>query len=327
MIVAADEQCHEPDAEDRNWQESFYFNWADETQLALARVGFTPGPGTMDATLFTVRNGNPEYVLAAVGHDIDGAERDPAVGIGAGGLTFTMNEALGEWHIGLDDGKNHVDLTWTAVHEPHCYHDGLLTLGATEEQAALMPMHFEQIGTVRGVVRLGGKERVVDTYGHRDKSWGPRDWAAITGWEWLSAQFGPDLGFNATLWYPPDSDPVPAGFIVRDGVRKTLLFTHVDYDWLPLQEHVARRAIITLVDEDEQQYVVKATALGQLPLYKKGLFIQETHARFEMIAGREMRTGHGVLEHAWHSGGRGALARLHQFAPVIATAVRQKVGV
>ena len=82
--------------------------------------------------------------------------------------------------------------------------------------------------------------------------------------------------------------------------------------------------MITLIDDDERQYAVHATALAQLPLYKSGLSIQETHARFEMVAGRQPRTGVGVLEHAWHSGLRGALARWHQYLPVLHTAIRQR---
>ena len=38
MIVAADEQLHEPGA-DEHWQESYYFNWADREgrSFGLAR--------------------------------------------------------------------------------------------------------------------------------------------------------------------------------------------------------------------------------------------------------------------------------------------------
>ena len=44
MIVAADEQLHEPGA-DEHWQESYYFNWAD-------REGRSFGLALLDLVLF-----------------------------------------------------------------------------------------------------------------------------------------------------------------------------------------------------------------------------------------------------------------------------------
>ncbi len=178
---------------------------------------------------------------------------------------------------------------------------------------------------VRGTVAFGGKRREFEGLGHRDKSWGARDWDAIRGWEWLSAQFGEDLAFNATVWYPPDADEtIPGGFITRDGENRALIATRVDYEWGRLT-HVPKTATISFTDETGEEYVVRATALAQFPLFKKGLFIQETQARFELEVGGRTRTGLGVLEHAWHAGTRRTLERWHQFVPVVAMGVRQKL--
>jgi hypothetical protein len=100
--------------------------------------------------------------------------------------------------------------------------------------------------------------------------------------------------------------------------------TAVDYEWTRLQ-HVPRSATITFTDDRGETYTVVAKALAQFPLFKKGLFIQETHARFEVEVGGETRTGLGVLEHAWHAGTRRTLERWHQFVPVVSMAVRQRL--
>jgi hypothetical protein len=326
MIVAADEQLHEPGA-DEHWQESYYFNWADREgrSFGLARWGYNPAARKIDGVLLSMRDGQPEFIYPAVGIDMGDAELPGAeYGLRANRLSFTMREPLARWHIGLS-GRDGVDLTWTAFHEPHDYHDGLKALGAADEDLALAPAHFEQCGSVRGTVRLGGREVEIDGLGHRDKSWGLRDWNAITGWEWLSAQFGEDLAFNATVWYPPDGEEtIPGGFVTRDGENRALVATSVDYEWTGL-EHVAQRATIRFTDDKGEEYTVVATALAQFPLFKKGLFIQETHARFELTLGGETRTGIGVLEHAWHAGTRRTLERWHQFVPVVSMAVRQRL--
>src|SRR4051794_12149820 len=326
MIVAADEQLHEPGA-DEHWQESYYFNWADPEgrSFGLARWGINPASRKIDGVLLTMRDGRPEFIYPAVGLDMPEGEMPGAeFGLRAKGLRFTLREPLARWHIGLS-GRDAVDLAWTAFHEPHDYHAGLKALGAADEDLALAPSHFEQCGTVRGEVRLGGRSFEIDGLGHRDKSWGARDWNGITGWEWLTAHFGEDLAFNATVWSPPGADAtIPGGFVTRDGSNRALVATAVDYEWTRLR-HVPRRATITFTDERGEDYTVRATALAQFPLFKKGLFIQETHARFELDLGGETRTGIGVLEHAWHAGTRGTLERWHQFVPVVTMSVRQRL--
>src|SRR3954470_8154546 len=264
MIVAADEQLHEPGA-DEHWQESYYFNWADREgrSFGLARWGINPASRKIDGVLLTMRDGQPEFIYPAGGLDMGDHEHPPAeFGLRAKGLSFTMREPLARWHIGLA-GRDTIDLTWTAFHDAHDYHDGLRALGAADEDLALAPAHFEQCGEVRGEVRLAGKAYEIEGLGHRDKSWGARDWNAITGWEWLSAQFGEDLAFNATVWYPPDSEEtIPGGFVTRDGENRALVATKVDYEWTRLR-HVPQRATITFSDYQGDAYVVTATALAQ----------------------------------------------------------------
>ena len=65
-----------------------------------------------------------------------------------------------------DGDELHVDLEFSAVTPPHY-------LGAS---------HLDQPGRYRGRVVLAGEEITVDSYGFRDRSWGPR------------SQFGPGLG-------------------------------------------------------------------------------------------------------------------------------------
>lgn len=326
MIVSGDEQLHEPGPEE-HWQESYYFNWAeaDGSAFGLTRIGYNPAARKIDGFVLTMRDGKPEFLYPAVNLDqVGDATPLPQYGLRAAKLTYTMREPLGRWHLSLE-GRNSLDLNWTAFHQPHDYHDGLKTLGAKDEDLALAPAHFEQCGRVSGTIDIGGKKRQVDCLGHRDKSWGARDWDAIRGWEWLSAQFGEDLAFNATVWYPPDSDEtIPGGFVTRDGENRALVATHVDYEWGSLK-HVPEAATITFTDEAGESYTVRATGLAQFPLFKKGLFIQETHARFETKVGGKERTGLGVLEHAWHAGTRKTLERWHQFVPVVAMGVRQKL--
>jgi hypothetical protein len=54
--------------------------------------------------------------------------------------------------------------------------------------------HYEQHMHVTGRLEIDGETLEVDGYGLRDHSWGPRYWQAIHSYEWLTLNFGPDLG-------------------------------------------------------------------------------------------------------------------------------------
>ncbi len=335
MISALDEQLHSPST-DPSWQESYYFNWADADgrYFGLARIGFNPASGTADGLLITVVDGRLEYVYPAVGVSVTPGELTARAerGLAVDNLCFTMREPLTRWNVTLT-GRTSVDLTWTALAAPHDYHpnDGhpdtthdqpgdVVTETATRTADA---HHFEQVGTVTGLIRVGGREHRIDALGQRDKSWGVRDWAAISGWEWITGQFGPDLAFNATLSLVHDSGE-PTGFVMRDGVNRALTSVQIDYEW-DSTRNVPRSARLNLVDETGEHYEIRATALAQVPMIKGNLFLQETHARFETRVGGVDRVGVGVVEHAWHADRRATLRRLPDLLPVLGKAIVGKV--
>lgn len=324
MITAVDEALHAPGA-DPAWQESYYFNWADPEgrHFGLTRIGFNPLAGRVDGLLLTVRDGRLEYVYPGIGLPYDPARpQRPGRGLRAGSLAFTMREPLQRWNIRLD-GRNSVDLNWTASSTPHDFHDGPNTYGEAGPGSAAA-MHFEQAGTVTGSIRVHGSEYQIDALGQRDKSWGARDWSGISGWDWITGHFGPDLAFNATLSLVGRSGAA-TGFVHRNGVNVPLADAQVDYEWTRTP-HVPGAARLLLADVDGGHYDIRATALAQVPLVKNGLFLQETHTRFETTLDGVRRTGVGVMEHAWHAGRRGSLRRLNDLAPVLVQALRGRVA-
>jgi len=54
----------------------------------------------------------------------------------------------------------------------------------------------EQAGRITGTLTLGGKTIKLDTTGHRDHSWGARDWDMAHHWKWLVAQAGPNVAIH-----------------------------------------------------------------------------------------------------------------------------------
>lgn len=318
MIEPIDEELH-PVGEGERWQESWYFNWADPRHnvFGLTRIGFLFRQRLIDGLVLTIRNGMPEYAYPAVNirYNGDWGEQTAAGGLHARGLAYRAEEPLKKWRLTLE-GRDGMDLLWTAFTPAFDY---------LESEGGLPPnvagRHFEQSGRVTGWTSFKGERLEINGAGQRDKSWGVRDWANIEGWNWISAQFGEELSFN--IWEGFfDGERYANGFIFHGGWNHPVESVNIQFKW-DFRKHVPSDAHLVINYGWGKRLEISAHALGQFPLVKKGLWIQETHADFETIAGGKQIRGIGVIEHAWRAGKFGTLARFHELAGAAARVLRR----
>jgi len=86
---------------------------------------------------------------------------------------------------------------------------------ANEKQFA--KAHYEQHMAVTGELRIDGETIAINGYGLRDHSWGPRFWQAIDSYEWLTMNFGSDLGAMVSVIRRDRENVRMGGVIIRDG--------------------------------------------------------------------------------------------------------------
>lgn len=84
---------------------------------------------------------------------------------------------------------------------------------------------YEQSGRVAGTLRWRGKTIEFDTPGHRDQSWGTRDWDAIHHYKWISAA-GRDCSANLMVTLA-EGEVDTNGYIFRDGKQSPVVSTSV----------------------------------------------------------------------------------------------------
>ena len=70
---------------------------------------------------------------------------------------------------------------------------------------------------VAGTIRVGDEEWIVNGFGLRDHSWGPRFWQAPWWYRWLTANFGDDFGFVVSIIASRDGGRRYGGMVLRDG--------------------------------------------------------------------------------------------------------------
>ena len=104
----------------------------------------------------------------------------------------------------------------------------------------------EQGGRVVGTLVLDGVRHEFDTFGHRDHSWGTRDWGGPTHWKWWNLM-APDTSIHLMeLQY--FGKTTLHGYVHRDGV--TSVITDYDID-VEFDGQVMQQALTgTIVDED-----------------------------------------------------------------------------
>jgi hypothetical protein len=317
-IKPQDEEVH-PVGEGEHWQESWYFNWADPRHdvFGLARIGFRFRQRQIDGLVLTIRRGKPEYVYPAVNIRYRGSWSDQTGtgGFHAHGLAFRIQEPLKRWRLSLK-GRDAMELDWSAFTPVYNYHES-----GGDLPPNVAGHHFEQSGYVTGWTRFKGQELEMDGSGQRDKSWGVRDWASVEGWNWISAQFGEDLSFNVWEGFF-GGKRYQNGFVFRDGNNHPIDELAIRFRW-GRREHLRLESHLEIVDTSGTRLEVTAEALGQFPLLKKGLWIQETHASFSARQDGKSLSGIGVIEHAWRPGRLGTFARVPEILGTAARVLRR----
>ncbi|MCB2051836.1 MAG: hypothetical protein KDE63_10440 [Novosphingobium sp.] len=168
--------------------------------------------------------------------------------------------------------KMQIDFTFTGSHPPFSYHsnpDGLPRWFARNR--------FEQGGRLTGFIESkGNRYTMKDQAGHRDHSWGNRNWAAPQHWKWFCA-YTPDgqTALNGWVWICRGEIGY-AGFIHRDGrtVPIATIRDKAQYDADMSQRRLD--AVLVDINGNETHLVLDRFGLIKLPAGDKyGTLIQE----------------------------------------------------
>jgi len=199
-----DDTVHEP-GDDRRWRESYYFTFYDPARGlgGFSSIGKRPGSGH---TGFVNCLWGPDMpTLLANGYGQRGDHDDV---FDVAGLGYRRHEPHGRWDLrfdgALNDGGSEIecdpaalattessplatvpvayDLEFVPTHPSYLY-------AQRPEWSELFTGHVDQVGRVRGVVRIDGTEVEVDGLAAKDHSWGVRNWFAPRAWRWIDLVF------------------------------------------------------------------------------------------------------------------------------------------
>ena len=152
--------------------------------------------------------------------------------------------------------------------------------------------HYEQSMMVRGTIIFGGETFTFDGTGHRDHSWGPRDWAPAHRWRWLCGQMD-GFAFNA-MYMTIAGTHVTNGYVWTDGTCSPVeaLELETTFD----DTGLAGRGIRLRLTAGGKRHDVEGEVFANvpLPIHGKDFFAMYNVGRTRYRCGT--RTGYGAAE-------------------------------
>ena len=159
------------------------------------------------------------------------------------GLRWRQPEPLKVAEISFADDECELELRFEGLHHPFDYHDN--ADGCPPEYLAAR--RYEQSGRTSGVLRLRGREIVIDGFGHRDHSWGQRNWNPFLEWKWMNAASHDGSTSVHCFLYNVKGEIFTNGYTNRNGVVTPIIQGAAKAE---LDENLTHRRIVgRFVDE------------------------------------------------------------------------------
>jgi hypothetical protein len=147
------------------------------------------------------------------------------------GFTMRHDMKFGAAQLRWESPEATLDLAFEAYHPPYAYSahaQGCLVYAADDR--------IEQSGRVRGTLVLRGRTIRIDTSGHRDHSWGTRDWLAIQHYKWFQGQVGDEISVHFWQLHALGKTEL-RGYVFKDGLLAEATGVELSCDYGPLLTH------------------------------------------------------------------------------------------
>jgi hypothetical protein len=324
------EYIHPPDTEDPLYNDSWYFNFFDKEQKigGFTRIGRLANQQKTNGILFLFY-GEKEVLMLFNEDSLPGGSED----IKSGPMHYEIIEPLKRLRI-VGSGKFlrvenprdlmdrnallskvtdkdfvdvNVDVVFDGLSEIHnfgnIYARGLASrmvekgfgLRDLAEVRKVASEHYEQVGAYSGTIEVGSRKIDFNAVGHRDHSWGIRDWSAPSGWTWLTMQFGTEVALNLSRVQIGKVD-IFNGYISRGGrnypYRKVELETEFEQDGL-----TQKNIHFSVQDTGGFTMDVEGNAINVVPLVQedggKRSLVNEAMAEYRW----QGRTSLGIAEY------------------------------
>jgi hypothetical protein len=254
----------------------FTYTWVDRLGQAGAVLAIF-GPGIGDAP---IQIGLPDR---PVPDDMDFSDWTIE------GFNMKQDLKFGHAEVSWKSAGVSLDFTFDGFHPPYAY-----SANAEGCPAYCADDRIEQSGRVKGTLTLGDRTISFDTTtGHRDHSWGTRDWLAFQNYRWFQGQAGTDCSVHFWHLHVLGSTKL-YGYVFKDGLMAEI--TGIDFTWQHDEAFNQKVLDATLTDEAGRSTTVHVDFFGTFPLVPHPELVLMEGGGSATIDGRK---GAGWMEVAW----------------------------
>lgn len=204
-----------------------------------------------------------------------------------GPLTMRQGSSSEPAEVAWEGGDFSFSLTFTPMHAAYSYGDaphGCPPFVATDR--------VEQAGVVELTTTVDGTSRSVTCTGHRDHSWGVRDWQMMQHYRWIEAQ----AGSTAIHLFEIDAlgRRLLHGYVFRDGDVATIVDADVE---VTLDDQLFPTAVaLSLRDSHGRETAVTAREQARVELHvSKAATLVDTTVAVEI----DGQAGGGYVDLLW----------------------------
>ncbi|HEY4020926.1 MAG TPA: hypothetical protein VGM75_19710 [Pseudonocardiaceae bacterium] len=151
------------------------------------------------------------------------------------GLHWRQPEPLKTAEVSFGDTELELSLHFDGIHPPFSWHDN--ADGCPDWVAH---NRFEQSGLTRGSLRLGDRSVEFSGAGHRDHSWGSRNWYMLQHWKWMNAATPDGRTSLHAMIMSVKGELLVNGYLNMDGVLSPIAHAQATAD---LDEQMIHRSV------------------------------------------------------------------------------------
>ena len=205
---------------------------------------------------------------------------------------FSMKQDLqfGKAEIYWQSPQATIDFTFEGFHPPYAY--GSNAKGCPPYCAS---NRIEQSGRAHGSITIGDRVIKFDATGHRDHSWGTRDWKAFQNYRWFEGQIGDKVSVHFWELHALGKTEL-LGYVYKDGLMAEVTDLKINWEGDDNFKHQHADAVIT--DEAGRTTVLKAEFFAHYPLIPDPCITLMEAAAKIWIDGEE---GAGWMEMGWET--------------------------
>ncbi|MFN8130265.1 MAG: hypothetical protein U0R70_01810 [Solirubrobacteraceae bacterium] len=218
-----DERFRTPGAETQ-WSDSFYFGGGDPRGTVFyTRIGRRPNEGRIEAALGLWLPDGRFVLVFSRAQDREGDA------VAAGPLRYTCEQPFALWTVDVDGagaafpraealagGRDAATPVAVRGRLRFMAWDDPISIGLAGVRG-VADRHYEQAGSVAGVLEVDGVRLPLAGAGLRDHSWGVRDWQGVPWWRWFGMVVDPDTYLLANEIGTPGGEAAAGGWMQRDG--------------------------------------------------------------------------------------------------------------